>query len=421
MSLKQTYNSGWTEADASNRITITNAYTLTIAGLDDGDTAYISKDFTANYFSGDFDMSFSFNCTTTTGATSIVYLWGMTDALANLYDQADHLGLYWTYNSASSGTLTLEQKDGAAAAVTDATSAGLCATSTPYYVRMVRDMSVGTNGTLYAYIYADAEHTTLVDTLAVLLTEATAGTYSFQYLIGFCGYGTNTGNTVWAGTVSDLCLDTHPYTYETMLTKVRYCLNESTAGFYTDAYLQGLINDGIRDIARLGECIRKRDAVATTSSTRTVAFTGYKCHAVEYTDSTPKLSLRHGDPRKYGRGNPNGTYPYYWYHHGAAVSQAGARTINIGIDPLPDSTYNLAAYISDYPTTDLSVASQVPEIPPPFRPLVIKYVVYQALLKAGKVTAAEQVKSIYMNELMFMARDLLDIIPDGKKDMNYNA
>jgi hypothetical protein len=71
------------------------------------------------------------------------------------------------------------------------------------------------------------------------------------------------------------------------------------------------------------------------------------------------------------------------------------------------------------PTAELSVDSQVPELLPPFRPLVIKYALIQALKKAKRFGPAMEVYSIYMNELSFATRDLLDMIPDSVADRTW--
>jgi len=60
--------------------------------------------------------------------------------------------------------------------------------STPAYITIERDESVGTYGTVYIYIYDDSDRTNLVDTLTVTLHEKV----NFRYLFSNCSYNSGT-------------------------------------------------------------------------------------------------------------------------------------------------------------------------------------------------------------------------------------
>jgi len=62
---------------------------------------------------------------------------------------------------------------------------------TTYYLKIVRDESVGTYGTLYCYIYSDSARTTLLDTLTLTLSTAK---YDFRYLYALASYNAGTAH-----------------------------------------------------------------------------------------------------------------------------------------------------------------------------------------------------------------------------------
>ena len=69
MSSRQDYT-GWSETDASARITVA-AESLTVAALADEETAYVTKDFGADYFAADFEFTVPFKCSSGTATAEI--------------------------------------------------------------------------------------------------------------------------------------------------------------------------------------------------------------------------------------------------------------------------------------------------------------------------------------------------------------
>jgi len=69
-----------------------------------------------------------------------------------------------------------------------------------YYFTVIRDEAVGTYGTLYAYIYSDAERTTGIDTLVVTLTAKN----DFRYLYVFNVLSDNSSGRLWDGYIENL-------------------------------------------------------------------------------------------------------------------------------------------------------------------------------------------------------------------------
>ncbi len=398
MSTLQAYT-GYSETDTASRLTVATN-TLTITSLDTDEDMRLTKDFTASYFSGDFEHTLKINVTVGTGAESC-YVWAVTNSIAN------PLG---TLRTAATDMLALQWLNGALVLVEVETSeysdtSSALSLATDYYLRVVRDEAVGTYGTLYCYIYTDREYCELVDTLTLTLHA----TNDWQYLWGCGGVGDGAGSTVFTGTIYNLTLDAYAYTMEGIRTRIRDILNESTAAFWTDAELNYWVNDGIREIAELTGCIQNIDALTTTNGTRTVTYTGYDVAAVEYKPASgTRTALAQSDPLRDGHGRYNSTTPqFFWTGKGA-----------FGIDPLPDATYNLDAYINDV-ATDMTVDSQIPEIPPAFRPLLVDYGLYRAFLKEGNYGAASLFHQIYQSELIYTAQDNLANIPDARSEMRY--
>lgn len=397
MSNLQTYT-GYAEVDTASRLTVA-ANLLTIAALDTDETMKLTYDFGASYFSGDFEHSLNFKVTVGTGTESC-YLWAMSDSIANpigtlITANTDLIALAWT-----NGALILTERNSTVSTTDTSSDLSL---ATDYYIRIVRDESVGTYGTLYCYIYTDREYCELVDTISVTLTESK----DWRYLWGASSVGDGAGLTVFTGTIANLNLDTYPYTLKGIRTRTRDLLFEDTATLFTDAELNYFINDGIREIAEISGCIQNIDSLSTSNGVRTVSYTGYDIDSVEYVASTP-VSMIEILPVADGHLSNSGK-PLYWWQGNA----------QIGIDPLPDATYTLNGYIYDTPT-DLTVDSQIPEIHPAFRPLVILYACHVAYIKRSRLVIADFYKQIYQSELNYTTRYNLVNLPTARSETRYD-
>lgn len=125
------------------------------------------------------------------------------------------------------------------------------------------------------------------------------------------------------------------------LTRIRTYVNETTAGFFTDAELYRNLSIAAKEIAQKSGCIKRILDAQTTSGTRTVTTNVYNVEFVEYipSDGSRPFMLGEIDPLKCGHFPLDGTYPQYWYKFGDTI----------GIEPIPDGTYNLRLYCSDIP------------------------------------------------------------------------
>lgn len=400
MSTRQDFTT-YTETDTPARLTVA-ASTITIATLDDDEDVFCYKDFTASYFASDYEHTFKFMATAQTGS-EICYLWGLSDSVAlcigkQITANTDLHTLSW-----ENGAFVLTERN-AAVSTTDTSAAA--SLNTYYYIRVVRDEAVGTFGTLYAYIYTDEQYTTLFDTLTVTLTESK----DFRYVIVASGKGDGGGSTAFSGTIANMAMDSYAYTLENIRQRVRDTLNESTATFWTDTQIDAAINDGIRTIAEMGNAIQHIDALTTTNGTRTVSYNGYKMEAVEYKPASgTRLGLYKTIELRLGRLPLNGATPQWWFDSNG----------KFGIEPKPNATYNLDAYLYDY-TSDLTVNTQIPEIPPSFRPLVILFALYRLYMKERSVQQAMMCYSMFIGELQHTTLDFSYMDRDTKTEYNFS-
>lgn len=398
MSTRQAYT-GYTEIDASARVAVADNI-LTISDLDTDISAYVYKDFGAGYFSGDFEHTLKFRCTGYV-AVEEIYPWAASNSVGDIgaliTANTDLHALRWR-----NGTLALLEQNGAVQ-TSDSVSLSV---DTDYYMRIVRDESVGANGTLYCYIYTDEYYTDLVDTLVVTLTESK----DWQYLFAMSARQDGAGGTSFSGTIENLTLDAYPYTLENIVLRTRDLLNEATALFYTDAQIQRWANDAVRELAAIGQCIQHIDSMNTTNGQRSVSVSGHKVEYIEYVaDGKGLLKIK---PKQIGKFPFNGTSPQYWF-------EMGNTTVNM--DPIPDATYALNGYVVDYPAVEMSANTDIPEIPPEFRPLTILYCVAMGLEKSKRYGAAAQVWGMYKNDLVHLIQDKIAFVPDSRGDSNVTA
>ena len=184
--------SGYTEVDPNTKITKTSTR-VTWVGLTRVEDAYVYKDKTANYFDGDFTHQLTVNSVDLTApagqATNIAICWAVGNTIGSWQDvddaSGDQLHLYIRVEgTGSKHKFLLGELDGGAAynSATDLQIAG----NTPYYLKITRDESVGTYGTLYCYVYSNPARTTLVGTLSLTLHTSKK---DFRYLYAMQSLG----------------------------------------------------------------------------------------------------------------------------------------------------------------------------------------------------------------------------------------
>jgi len=176
------------EVDPNSRITIA-AQTLTFSGLQRNENAYVYRDLGSDFYYGDFSHQFQFKINAGAAEDSIVFLWGLANAINNFYglytESAPALGLYAIV---ASGTLYLRLYEFYGSAAVH--QSGGIAYGLDRYVTITRDETVGTYGKLYCNIYSNAARTTIVDALELSLRAKV----DFRYKYSLSSY--NTGHAL---------------------------------------------------------------------------------------------------------------------------------------------------------------------------------------------------------------------------------
>src|SRR5574343_143188 len=161
----------YTETDPGSKLTVT-ASRVTFADLKgtDGWTD-VSKDMGAAHFPGDFEHLFTVKVDENpiTSGFHMARLHNGTHAISILFQGS---GANLIFNLLESYTSSYNDPSSAASL------------GTIYYPKFKRVEAVGTYGTIYAYIYIDAERTSLFDTLSVALHAKLDYQYSVPFLKG---------------------------------------------------------------------------------------------------------------------------------------------------------------------------------------------------------------------------------------------
>ncbi len=191
--------SSYTEVDPNSRITKATRkveWTAIVRAED----AFVYKDKTAGFFSGDFTHYLTINTTDLTipqdVATILVHCWAVTTVIGSRQDvldaDEDLLGVYLRLNKMS-GTALLQIGLVETYVGLGGTNEGTASTitkDTAYYLKIVRDESVGTFGALYCYVYSDASRTTLVLTKTLTLGKKSNLRYIYaMQSLGFASAG----------------------------------------------------------------------------------------------------------------------------------------------------------------------------------------------------------------------------------------
>ena len=191
----------YTETDPNSRITRTDSR-VSWAAITKNEDAYAYYDKGADYFNGDFVHLLTIRSIGPGGAVGLTARCSYW-ALANLVD--DYVGIddasgdglfLFSRMSGSTHYLRLNELDGGD---TYGSAADFQITAnTDYYLKIVRDESVGTYGTLYLYVYATASRATPVNTQSITLHSSKKDyryLYAFQTINAGDATRTHTGYT----------------------------------------------------------------------------------------------------------------------------------------------------------------------------------------------------------------------------------
>ena len=177
----------YTEVDPLNRFTVTS-HNIDVFDLSKSEDAYVYSDKGVDHFDGDYEHLEDAIIHNTTSHRSECGLWGLSnvvDELNTLLSTYDVHALSVLYETPDVRFQLYEGVSGSL--YSDSFLGG--SFETAYYFKIIRGESVGTYGTLYCYIYDDAERTSLVDTLSLALHEKR----DFRYV--YAVNSVNTGGT----------------------------------------------------------------------------------------------------------------------------------------------------------------------------------------------------------------------------------
>ena len=172
-------------------------------------------------------------------------------------------------------------------------------------------------------------------------------------------------------------------------TRARMLLNEAVPGLFTDAEMNDWINDGQRDVAFKAKCVETTAALTFAANTKTYVFTAAEVVSIHWNG----LALEKITPKQAGHIKENGTDPQFFWTWGT----------NIYIHPTPAAGITVTtatAFLAGEPD-DMEIDSSTSNLPLIFQDLIILYVFYRGLLKAGKFQQAGSVYAIYLRELAF--------------------
>jgi len=202
----------------------------------------------------------------------------------------------------------------------------------------------------------------------------------------------------------------------TIITNVRYYLNEAAADVWSDAELLVYINNGIYDIVQRTHCLEATADVSLVANQHEYDFSANSyitVVSVVFVDaSTPTVEkglLRKNVPGM-GHGVKADGDPVYWYEWKSYI----------GIYPVPSSvtTEKLTVYYVSRPTALASTASNI-TTPAIYDKALTLYVTAQALLKTGQSQHGKSAAFMadYYTELDRFRADFIDQPKQTKDDI----
>lgn len=186
------------------------------------------------------------------------------------------------------------------------------------------------------------------------------------------------------------------YTKATLKAEIRRLLKEPTPLFFSDAEIEGWIDQAAIDISMKTLCYESIDTVSLVAGT------------LEYSVPTDAIKV-------YGCANANkgmikihprmlahivetspGT-PLYYYHFAD----------KLGFYPVASSSGSISVYSS-------KITNDIADIQDEYQPFAIPYAMYKAKLKDDKFSQANSYLVSYLNSLIFHRQDLYERGVDSK-------
>jgi len=194
----------FTEVDPNTHLT-QYADCSDITTLNTNETAYLYKDYTAGYISGDYTFRATVNVTGfSSGTGQMLNLLSCVNTLghANLTNDLQGVALIW----GSSSTFTLKAREVTGGTEYLSSASSTLTTNIPVFVQINRDTAVGTYGTLYVKVFGDPAYTIQIgSTVSLTLHDnGTPDKAAFRYFNAVQSYntGSNNSTTLTVGTVT---------------------------------------------------------------------------------------------------------------------------------------------------------------------------------------------------------------------------
>lgn len=194
--------STYTEVDPNSKIG-KGTRRITFTDIERNVLAYVNSDKGVNFFDGSFIHLITFNVSASSG-NEVISPWVMSNDIDGSFD------LFNPANNFSAFKVRLENPQGVFSIdLVEIDSGGNGWTSgsytltlgTTYYLKIVRDESVGTYGNLKCYIYDDAGRTNLLATLTITLHVSKK---DFRYIFPLLSYEAGPGGFTSTGYTEDL-------------------------------------------------------------------------------------------------------------------------------------------------------------------------------------------------------------------------
>lgn len=199
----------YTEVDLTGYLSQTALVSTYTNMPNDQALAYLYKDYTAGFFTGNFRHNFDFK-STNNGNNAEVIVWSVGNGLgtwfANLLANQQQVDISAYCPAGGSYQLSVEELDGSGSNYGTSSSTTYIANTT-YYCQVYRDTTIGSFGTLFLSIYSNSARTILLENISLALHS----NLSYRYIFAPQSYRVGGGNgTQVSGTVSNLDFSAAP-------------------------------------------------------------------------------------------------------------------------------------------------------------------------------------------------------------------
>ena len=200
-----------------------------------------------------------------------------------------------------------------------------------------------------------------------------------------------------------------PYSLAQLITATRQLLNESTAGFYTDAEITEWLNQATLDIAAVAKCVEGRVAIGMTLGTWQYTLPTDNAEVLHVVWDDTKQALRKIMPSMVGEAGPDSEsdQPATWFEWNGQLY----------VNPLPTT----AAAGKNVEVFYAKTTNNPTLLPDTYQLLAITYATYRGKLKDKRFAEANALYAEYSNSLGFRRIDIQQRQPHTEADVQLAA